>query len=242
MERGIHWAELPVGTIVERDYRTAVVFEHHGIDYCCNRQVTLADACTEAAVDLSTVESELAHIRDARPAILPTTAWDLDHVVAYIVDRHHRYVRDTLPVLRAWCAKLVARHGDQHPELREVAELVDELDDELTAHLVKEEQILFSWIARLAVARRDGVPVGPSPFGTVLHPIRVMEGEHERADEIVGALRALTGNFTPPPESCVTWRLCWAELGRFDVDLRDHVRLENHLLFPRALELERMLT
>jgi regulator of cell morphogenesis and NO signaling len=235
------WAGLPVGGIVERDYRAAVVFEHHGIDYCCERQVTLADACQEAAADLAAIEAELTGIRDRVPPILPTTAWDLDQIVAYIVDQHHRYVRDTLPLLLGWCARLVARHGDEHQEFRLVADLVDELDAELTAHLVKEEQILFPWVTRLAVARRDRVPIGASPFGTVLNPIRAMETEHERAEEIVGALRALTGNFLAPQDGCVTWRLCWAELARFDEDLRNHVHLENHLLFPRAIELERLL-
>lgn len=242
MDNRTPWAELPVGDIVDRDYRAAIVFEHHGIDYCCSRQTPLAVACTEASADLAAVESELTLIRDENPTTLPTTAWDLDQVVAYVIERHHRYVRDTLPILRAWCTKLVARHGEEHPELRDIAGLVEELDAGLTAHLVKEEQILFPWIVRLAEARRDHQPVGPSPFGTVLHPIRVMEGEHERAEETVGMLRALTGNFTAPDGSCTTWRLCWAELDRFDRDLRNHVHLENHLLFPRALELERLLT
>jgi regulator of cell morphogenesis and NO signaling len=235
------WAGLMVGDIVEKDYRAAVVFEHHGIDYCRGRQLPLEAACAEVSADLAEVEAELIRLGEEAVATLPATTWDLDEVVGYVIDRHHRYVRDTLPILRAWCRKLVARHGAEHPELGDIAGLVEELDGELSPHLVKEEQILFPWIVRMAEARRGGQPIGASPFGTVLHPIRVMESEHERADEIVGMLRALTGNFTPPEDACLTWRICWAELDRFDRDLRNHVHLENHLLFPRALDLERLL-
>lgn len=241
MNTGSAWAGRSVADIVERDPRAAVVFEHHGIDYCCHGNATLSAACARASTDLAIVEAELSHLGPGWERNLPTTAWDLDQLVAYVVDRHHRYVRDTLPVIRAWCTRLVARHGAEHPVLHEIAALVEELDTDLTLHLVKEEQILFPWITRMAEAFRTGTAVGPSPFGTVLHPIRVMEGEHERSDEIIGSLRALTGNFHPPEDACLTWKLCWAELARFDEDMRAHVHLENHVLFARTLELERLL-
>ena len=36
-----------VGDIVAGDYRTAAVFEKHGIDFCCGGAVTLAAACAD---------------------------------------------------------------------------------------------------------------------------------------------------------------------------------------------------
>ena len=44
-------ATTKVGDIVAGDYRTAAVFEKHGIDFCCGGSVTLAAACTEKAID-----------------------------------------------------------------------------------------------------------------------------------------------------------------------------------------------
>jgi regulator of cell morphogenesis and NO signaling len=230
-----------VRDIVGDDRRAASVFEHHGIEYCCDVTATLGEACARASADLASVQADLRQTEARPPAASPTPAWDLDQVVAYIVDRHHRYVRDTLPLLRAWCTRLVLRHGHARPELSAVATLVEDLDTELSMHLVKEEQILFPWLVRMAEAFRSRQPPEPGPFGTILHPIRAMEAEHERIEHIVEKLRTLAGTLEPPAERCVTWVRFWQEVARFDEDLRAHVQVEHNVLFARALELERLL-
>ena len=107
--------------------------------------------------------------------------------------------------------------------------------------MVKEENVLFPYIDELAAAVRAGSRLPSSPFGTVLHPVRAMEEDHRAAAELTAELRALTSDFTPPADACQTYRSCFAELERFEADLRTHVHLENHVLFPRAIELEQRL-
>ena len=96
--------------------------------------------------------------------------------------------------------------------------------------MMKEERILFPYIRQLASSQ--GHPASPSPFGTVENPIRMMEREHQEAgDDMRG--------FTPPGDACTTYRVCFTELAVFERDLHRHVHLENHVLFPKAVELER---
>ena len=165
----------------------------------------------------------------------------LNELTAHIVSRHHAYVRDAMPLITAWLEKLVSRHGAGHPELLEVRTGFAGLADELSAHMMKEENILFPYIDTLAAARRTG-RLPASPFGTVRNPVRMMEHDHETAGEGLARLRHLTQGYQPPEDACTTYRACLQEMERFEADLHRHVHLENNVLFPRAVALEAELT
>lgn len=45
----------------------------------------------------------------------------------YIVNTHHKYVNRALPELKALCHKLAGLQGDAHPELNEIAGIVDQV-------------------------------------------------------------------------------------------------------------------
>ena len=67
----------------------------------------------------------------------------------------------------------------------------------------------------------------------------MMEREHRDAGDELRQIRDLTGGFTPPDDGCATYRVCFEELAHFEHDLHRHVHLENNVLFPRAIEIER---
>lgn len=230
-----------LGEIVSDDSRAALVLERFGLDYCCGGHQTLAEATADSGLAVAPIVDALAALGAPDPDD-PSRQWtDLDTLSRHIVDRHHKYVREMIPAIESWLAKLVARHGARHPELRQVWETFSELARELSSHMAKEETLLFPAIEELAAARRAGASAPASPFGTMLHPVRAMEDEHRTAGEQLARLRALTGNYMPPPDACTTYRLCYGELQRFQADLIQHVHMENNVLFPRALELERQL-
>lgn len=232
-----------LGSLVAENARVATVLERFGLDYCCNGHQTLADATADRGLPIDEVIRALDEVGEPTPEEREAAEWrDLGALAQYIVDRHHRYVREASPAVSAWLDKLVARHGDRHPELAQVREVFFAVSAEMAAHMVKEENILFPFIAELAAAKKGGTALPSGPFGTVLHPIRVMEDDHQLVGELVARLRALTGGYEPPEDGCTTYRLCYAELARFEADLHRHVHLENNVLFPRAIELEQGLT
>ena len=101
---------------------------------------------------------------------------------------------------------------------------------------MKEERILFPYIREIATAR--GMLLS-SPFGTVENPIRMMQREHQDAGDDLRLIRELTNGYTTPADGCTTYRLCFDELAQFERDLHRHVHLEENVLFPKALDLER---
>ena len=231
--------ETRLADIVIADPRTAQVFDRIGLDYCCQGQRTLREATLDHHVAISEVIDELAALEPMAESEARENRWpDLTDLIRHIVTTHHRYVREHLPVLQGWIDKLEARHGGRHPELHEIRSEFEALSAGLLQHMLKEENILFPFIESLWVSRSVGGTRPGTPFGTLLNPIRVMEEEHQEAGAHLARLRSLTDSYQAPADGCTTYRVCFAELARFEADLHQHVHLENHVLFPRALALE----
>ena len=231
--------ETTIRDIVAEDFRAAAVFQKFAIDFCCGGDRTLTAVCDENGLCAETVLADLARACGPDASEAPRYAdWDVTTLVTHIVDHHHSYVREALPVIKAHTEKVARVHGERHPEMLEVDRLFAGVVDEMTSHMFKEERILFPFIVQLDQAAREGGPAPQAPFGTVGNPIRMMEDEHESAGGALARIRELTNAYTSPEDGCTTFRVCLQELAAFERDLHTHVHLENNILFPRALRLE----
>jgi len=233
-----------VRDLVGRYPQTRPVFETHGIDYCCGGGKCLAEATRERGLKLAELVSALEESLQAVPSQSTSTDKDwyaapLTALVNHIVDVHHSYMKKALPRLRTLVPTVLKAHGAHHGEmLRQVQDLFDALDSELSSHLMKEEQVLFPYIVA-AEAHRQGATVEPAAcFGSVSNPIRQMEHEHESAGQTLARLREVTHDYALPTDACPTFSAMYEELQRMEADLHEHIHLENNVLFPRAIGLD----
>jgi regulator of cell morphogenesis and NO signaling len=228
--------------IVADDFRAAAVFERHGIDFCCGGNRPVGEACRELGVDESLLTGELDAALSPGSAELPRfNAWELDFLTGYIVTNHHGYIRQVLDTVRAHTRKVADVHGERHPEVVPIADAFETVARDLTQHMAKEEQMLFPYINSLVAARRSGGPAPFAPFGAVANPIRMMEIEHQAAGDETALIRKLSHGYAPPDDACTTYKVAYQELQAFEADLHQHVHLENNILFPKAIEIERRL-
>lgn len=231
-----------LGEIAAKDLRKAQIFKKYGLDFCCGGKKTVKQACMEKGLDAAQVEQELQQadrMPSSRP--LPYNEWELDFLADYIVNTHHSYVNKNLPDIRAYADKVARVHGSRHPELLKVHELVEAINAELVSHMMKEEQILFPYIKSLAAAKKNSDSPEASHFGTVQNPIRMMEMEHEAVGANLEVLREITNGYELPGDACASYSLLYRMLDEFEDDLHLHIHLENNILFPKAVELEREL-
>ena len=242
-KRIISEGDETLGQIAAKDLRKAQVFKKYGLDFCCGGKKTIKEACAEKGIDVTKVEHELQQAdkfaASSRP--LPYNDWELDFLADYIVNTHHSYVKKNLPDLRTYAQKVFKVHGSHHPELKRVYELVEAINAELTAHLIKEEKVLFPYVKKI-VASKNGIQAyEQSPFGTVQNPINMMEMEHEAVGNNMDEIRTITNNYALPEDACATYSLLYRMLDEFEEDLHMHIHLENNILFPKALEIEKQL-
>ena len=231
--------DATIREIVACDYRTAAVFQRHGLDFCCNGCRTIEQGCRDAGVDEGVLLNELESVLRTPATDVPRYgSWDAPALVSYIVANHHAYVTAALPPLLLHTRKLADVHGAHRSELVHIARLVERIAAEMTDHMVKEEQILFPFILALAEAASAHRPAPASPFGTVQNPIHMMETEHRFVGDAMAEIRALTDGYRLPDDACTTYGVCFQELEAFERDLHAHVHLENNILFPKAIAFE----
>lgn len=232
-----------VGAVVAEDYRTAGVFEQAGIDFCCNGNRSIEIACREQKIVAEELVSRLQQTVNAsshkEDAASDYKSWPLDLLADFIEKKHHRYVTEQIPIIQAFLEKIVRVHGSRHPELAEIKAHFDACAAELTSHMKKEELMLFPFIRKMVQAKQSGTRELAAPFGTVQNPIRMMMHEHDTEGERFRKIKELSNQYTAPADGCNTYRAAYATLQAFEDDLHLHIHLENNILFPKSIDLER---
>jgi len=215
------------------------ILEDAGIDYCCGGGKSLQEACLRANVPAAEILRKLRlNSEQVAPGETPWATAPLAALTKHIRERHHQYVRDSIPRLRALLAKVREKHGSNHRELGEIEKLFADVSRDMLMHMQKEEQILFPFIDSLERAADGGEPLEAPFFQTVKNPIYSMMREHDSAGELMRQIRSSSNGYKPPADACTSYQAAYQGLGEFERDLHLHVHLENNILFPRAVELE----
>lgn len=233
--------EKTVGKMVAEDYRKAEVFKRHGIDFCCGGNIPLAQACQEKNADLEVVQAELDEIDNRQaPVEEDYNTWELDMLIDHIVGVHHVYVKKANPTIKEFVNRVKMVHGMYKPNVSDISDRFDALAAELDMHMHKEEAILFPYIKEMVRAKKAGETI-QAPFGTVQNPINMMLREHDSAGNELAIIQQLTEDYTPPKGACATHKVSYGQLKEYADDLMRHIHLENNILFPKAIELEKEL-
>ncbi|MGH9476843.1 MAG: iron-sulfur cluster repair di-iron protein [Terriglobales bacterium] len=224
-------ATKSVGELAVETLGAARVFEKMGIDFCCGGEKSLDEACRKKGLELNVVLQAIQDLQETEPTAAPDQHWQsepMQNLMTHIVSCHHQYVRTETPRIAQWLGKCVAAHGEHHPELHRMQRSFAAMSSEMAQHMAKEELILFP-----AIARTEAGQAG----GNLAAPVKMMMVEHDHSGRDLEEVRRLSGDYTPPADACSTYRALYTALAEFEKDMRQHIHLENNILFPRALAL-----
>lgn len=225
--------------IVNERFQAASVFEKYHFDYCCKGRRTLQQACEEQNIPVNKVVDDLQNIYIESANVLDFNNIKLYQLAEYIVHTHHSYVKKEMPQIISFLQKVTSKHGNKHPELYKITNLFTELSIAMMKHMYKEETVLFPRIKQLEKNGLEQISFDAQMYEYVKLPIINMKIEHEDAGNKMNEIRLLTNNYASPASACTTFKLLYASLHAFEIDLHHHVHLENSILFPKVLILEK---
>lgn len=233
-----------VSDIVTNDYRTAEVFRKYGIEYCCGGKWPLEMVCHTKNIDINILTRELEEAtRTVQvPNSLPFNEWDMDFLADYIVHVHHHYLKNQLPDIKSTLQKFTEEHGEKYPYLKELEKTYLKLYKELLPHLQQEEETIFPYIRQITHAFHSRASYASLLVKMMRKPIEeLMNQEHVMVAGAIYKMRNLTGDYSPPARACTSHKVTFSRLKELDNDLVQHLHLENNILFPRAIEMEKIL-
>jgi regulator of cell morphogenesis and NO signaling len=162
----------------------------------------------------------------------------LTGLISYIVDKHHSFTRKEMVRLESLIEEVSLAHTQNHPELTQIRILFEEICADLRPHMLREEQILFPHIVAMESAMNGKHPSPVAAFNSISKPIRMVTLEHDEAGAMFRQLRKFSSNYAVPADCCISFQMLYQGLEAFEYDLRQHIHLENNILFPRAFGLE----
>lgn len=233
-----------VTDFVTHDYRAADVFLKYDIDFCCSGKMPLELACESRGLETETVLKELKQVirHSASNIVLEFDAWNLDFLADYILNIHHRYLEKALPEANEYVNRFLLGHKKKFPELAELEIIMKRMMKEIPPHMKKEEEIIFPYIKQIFHAWQHKESYASLLIRTLRKPVEeVMQSEHESVGKQLHRMREITQNYNLPEKTCVTHRVTFSKLKELDTNLVQHIHLENNILFPKAIAMEKEL-
>jgi regulator of cell morphogenesis and NO signaling len=233
-----------INEIVAQDYRTAAVFRKYGMEFCCGGRKPLQVACDMYGVDVNKIKEELRQsIRNIQlHNTLHFNEWPVDFLIDFIKNVHHQYLLINLPEISDVLPKFVDSHRGKFNYADELLKEFNMLENEILPLIEQEENIIFPYIRQISHAYSSKASYAALLVRTLRKPLEnIMHNQHRETGRYLTKMRKLTNNYHIPPGACVTHRVCLSKLLELDNDLTQHIHLENNILLPRVIMMEKEL-
>ena len=206
-----------IGDIVTQFPKASDLFKSYRIDFCCGGNRPIIDAINERSLSAEEILTKLNTLyhetKQLNESEFDWKTASYSELIDYIVNKHHRYLNEELPLLSPYVTKVLRVHGAGQPHLAQIHKLFHELKTELEQHLIKEETEDFPLILAFEQNPTD------ENYMKLRKVVDELENEHNHAGDIIKELRKVTNDFTPPVGACGTYRLVYQRLEALESDL-----------------------
>ena len=113
--------------------------------------------------------------------------------------------------------------------------------EDFVYHIYEEEDTFFTYIGRLMNFIRFERPVSSVLYVMNKFSVSDFALEHEVHENEMEGFRQFTNDYKYCEEADLHIKVLYSELERFEEDLLKHAKIENEVLFPKALLLERQV-
>jgi len=232
-----------ISTIVREHYSTADIFKKYGISYCCGGDIDFQTACKLVQIDQEKLLEDLHQAIRPRRISMKTDYqnWSLDFLTDYVVNMHHGYVTLILPELQAGLVSFYEQHRKKFPEMEGTIDLLDQIARSLVSGDLEEEKNIFPYIKQIENARLYEESYGKLLVSTLGKSLNCLWQNAQRELRLLSKLKDHTSNYEVPPNACTKMHVLYEQLKEFHHELVQHKFLEEKIILPRALAIEREL-
>ncbi|RYE42158.1 MAG: hypothetical protein EOP48_23535 [Sphingobacteriales bacterium] len=230
--------------IVRSNYKTADILSRYNINYCCGAKIPVTDICETMGIDVTKLVHELNMAVNTMPSItlINTGTWTLHFLVDYTINIHHVYLRQNLPVVMSYLDRFKANHGESFKYVDQLIDNIKKLTSQLFTHMDEEESIIFPYIKQIHSAHLHKENYAGLLVRTLKKPVdNLSRTQQHGLNATLLECRNLTNSYTVTEKSCLHHKVTFAKLRELDDNLTQHLYLENEIIFPRAISIEREL-
>lgn len=232
--------DKPIEALINENFIYAKVLHFFGVEFYNSRSKTLKEVCDENNIDEAQLKAMLEKAESRRsPEYLELKDYPAILIIAYLKHAHQVFVKDKLPYL----AKLISKLKPDHDKViaHDLKMIFPLFVDDFVKHIHEEEDRLFSHIKILEKFLRTNKDRPKVQKMTDSFSIQKFALEHNHSDNEMKGIRGITNNYNTKEIEDIQLKVIFRELEAFDKELDVHANIENDILFPKALNLEKQV-
>lgn len=234
----MEYNKYKITELIEKNYVFASVLYYFGIEFYDYSEETLEQVCRERGLSMQSVINSLesATHEDDLPNL---SCLPVEVIIEYLKHSHYIFVKHKLPYIARLIHSLGSKEALSCPAAEDLKFVFPLYIEDFIQHIYKEEDTLFSYILQLNSSLNGKFHPGRLFYMMENHSIERFAVEHDTHDDEMEGIRAITGDYATDDHTNLLVKVVYKELQAFEEDLITHAKVENEILFPKALMLER---
>ncbi|HET9487391.1 MAG TPA: iron-sulfur cluster repair di-iron protein [Chryseosolibacter sp.] len=228
----------PIQDLVEQNYVHGYVLFYLGIKFYEYSELTLAQVCAQRGLKVEQIVRELESPTHLKEADLPLVSYPIDLVIEYLKHSHFLFIKHKLPYIARLVESFKAQHDDYLQVERDLKIVFPLFVADFIEHIYQEEDTLFHYILALEKASKGNFSPGKLFYLMEKNSIQKFSMEHEAHDDEMEGIRTITRDYKLLDRAPVHVKVMFNELKAFESSLITHARIENEILFPKAMAIE----
>jgi regulator of cell morphogenesis and NO signaling len=227
-----------ISELVDLNYVHAYVLFYFGIRFFEYSEFTLDQVCEQRGLKVDQVVKELESPTHLQEADLPLVSYPVDLIIEYLKHSHFLFIKHKLPYIVRLVESFKANHEEYLPIERDLKLIFPLFVEDFIAHIYEEEDTLFTYIKTLERASHGKYIPSKLYYMMEKNSVQKFAMEHESHDDEMTGIRKITKDYTLGNDAPLHVKVIYNELKSFEKSLITHARIENEILFPKAMALE----
>ena len=234
----MEYNKYKITELIEKNYVFASVLYYFGIEFYDYSEKTLEQVCRERGLSMQSVINSLesATRQDELPNL---NSLPVDIIIEYLKHTHYLFVKHKLPYIARLINSLNPKEAASCPAAEDLKFVFPLYIEDFIQHIYQEEDTFFSYILQLNQALNGKFHPGKLFYMMEEHSVERFAIEHDTHDDEMAGIRNITNNYTIDENTSLLVQVVYKELQSFEESLITHAKVENEILFPKALMIEK---
>jgi regulator of cell morphogenesis and NO signaling len=224
--------------LVDQNYVRGYVLYYLGIRFYEYSELTLAQVCEQRGLRVDQIIRELESPSHLKDEDLPLTGYPVDLIIEYLKHAHFLFIKYKLPYIARLVESFKAQHDDYLQIERDLKIVFPLFVEDFIEHIYEEEDTLFHYILALENSLKGNFSPGKLYYLLEKNSVQKFAMEHEAHDDVMEGIRKITRDYKVSATAPLHVKVMYNELRAFEQSLITHARIENEILFPKAMDME----
>lgn len=229
-----------ISDLVGENYLYASVLHYFGIRFYNYSEETLQQVCQKKSICMDALISGL----ESAVAVdeldeMTLVSYPIDLVVEYLKHAHYIFIKKRLPYITSLVSDLPNTLGSYQNVVKDLKFVFPLFVEDFIHHIYEEEDSLFAYVTLLKKVMDKQYNPSVLYYEMEKYSIQQHAIQHDVHDDEMKGIKNITEDYSITGDAPLHIKVIYAELESFEKSLITHARIEDEILFPKALVLEK---